>query len=83
VYYNSDGIYVDVDTSAAGFTQTPIYITSLHGQTEHWSTTGASSVYLPTATGFRIYLRWASGGGLTPTRANDNAWHVQWVGIQV
>ena len=81
--YNASGIYVDVSTSAAGFSAAPLYITSLHGTNNHWSTTGGSSVYSPTAAGFRIYLRWVDGAALTPAMANANGWHIQWIGIQV
>lgn len=83
VIYSDSGIYVDVNTSSAGFTGTPLYITSLHGISSHWNTTGASSVYLPTSTGFRIYIRWADGSALIPATANSNGWHIQWVGIQI
>jgi hypothetical protein len=81
--YFADGISVDVNTSAAGFTSTPLYIVSLHGSSHHWATTGGSSVYNPTPTGFRIYVRFSSGANLTPTDANTNQWHIQWVGIQL
>ncbi|HOO54550.1 MAG TPA: hypothetical protein PLM24_00200 [Methanothrix sp.] len=54
--YGKTGLYVDVDTSSAGFTETPIYITSLGGNVNIWRTTGATSVYCATPTGFRIYV---------------------------
>jgi hypothetical protein len=75
----TEGIFVDVDTSSAGFTYTPIYITSLGGNGSHWATTGATSIYLPTRTGFRVYVRWANGGSLTPAVANQNGWHINWI----
>lgn len=63
-------ILVNVDTSSAKFSKTPIYITSLHGKSNHWSTTGASSVYEATKPGFRIYIRWDNGiEPLTPEYA--------------
>ena len=79
--YDVSGIYVDVDTSAAGFSRVPVYVTSLGGQAHHWETTGGSSVYHPTPTGFRVYVRFASGAHLTPGYANNNGWVVQWVGV--
>jgi hypothetical protein len=80
--YNADGIYVDVDTTAAQFTKTPVYVTSIGGDSEHWKTTGASSVYSATEKGFRIYIRWANGGALTPAQANSSKWHINWIAIE-
>jgi hypothetical protein len=76
------GVYVDVDTSPAGFTKTPTYITALHGFSSHWATAGASSIYNATPTGFRIYIRWLDGQPLTPQRAQELGWHIQWIGIE-
>jgi hypothetical protein len=56
--YGKSGIYVDVDTSGAGFRVTPPYFTSLGGNSNHWSTSGSNAVYNATPNGFRIYLRW-------------------------
>ncbi len=80
--YSSAGIFVDVHTSAAGFTATPRYVTALHGSGSHWATTGGSSVYVPTPQGFRIYIQWADRSPLTPAQATSNGWYVQWIGIQ-
>jgi hypothetical protein len=83
---NGDYVYVDVDTSAAGFAQTPIYVTSIAGSAYHTYVTGASAVYNPTPTGFRISVRWDSGQGglatLTPEEANKNKWHINWIGFE-
>jgi hypothetical protein len=78
-YPGGEGVFVDVDTSSAGFTSTPIYITSLGGSSGHWWTTGATSIYTPTSTGFRVYVRWATGGSLTPAMANQLEWHINWI----
>jgi hypothetical protein len=75
----TEGIFVDVDTSVGQFTSTPIYITSLGGNGSHLETIGATSIYLPTRTGFRVYVRWANGGSLTPDVANQNGWHINWI----
>lgn len=75
------GIFVDVDTSLAGFTTTPIYITSLGGISGHWRTTGATSIYVPTPTGFRVYIRLFDGGSLTPALANQLGWHINWIAV--
>jgi hypothetical protein len=75
------GIFVDVDTSLAGFKTTPIYITSLGGMSGHWRTTGATSIYLPTPTGFRVYIRLSDGESLTPALANQLGWHINWIAV--
>jgi len=75
------GIFVDVDTSSAKFTTTPIYITSLGGTGYHWGTTGATSIYVPTPTGFRVYIRFPDGSSLTPAFANQNGWHINWIAV--
>jgi Pregnancy-associated plasma protein-A len=84
------GIFVDVDTSTAAFTRTPVYVTSIGGNGYHWSTTGGSSVYQPTATGFRIYIRWSAPVSTvpipdppTPEFANAQGWHINWIGSEV
>jgi hypothetical protein len=76
-----EGVFVDVDTSSAGFTTTPIYITSLGGTGYHWGTTGATSIYAPTPTGFRVYIRYPDGSSLTPAFANQNGWHINWIAV--
>ncbi len=82
--YGANGILVDVDTRAGGFTQTPLYIVSLGGNSSHWSTVGGTSIYTPTNVGFRIYLRWvADNTALAPATANQLGWFIQWVGVQI
>lgn len=81
-YNGTAGIYVDVNTGGSGFTTTPVYVTSLGGNSGNWSTTGGSSVYQETPTGFRVYVRWANGNALTPAQANSWQWHINWIGIQ-
>jgi len=80
--YSPTGVMVDVNTSAAGFTATPRYITALHGVGSHWATTGGSSVYVPTPNGFRIYVKWSDNSPLVPATAQGNGWYIQWIGIQ-
>jgi hypothetical protein len=80
-YFDGKGVFVDVDTSSAGFETTPIYITSLGGTTAHWGTTGATSIYAPTPKGFRVFVRWADGGALTPAVANQFGLHINWIAI--
>jgi hypothetical protein len=86
VQYQDTGIYVDVDTSAAGFTKTPVYITSLGGDNNHWGVTGASSVYNVNSTGFRVYIRWDKSYRnelLKPEFAKAAKWHINWIGTEL
>jgi hypothetical protein len=80
VVYSPTGIMVDVNTSAGHFTGTPEYFTSIGGNSSHWNTTGATSIYLATPTGFRVYVRWANGVALTPTDAVNLGWYINWWG---
>jgi len=79
--YSANGVFLDVDTSAGKFTTTPKYITSIGGTSSHWATTGATSVYNATPTGFRVYVRFSDGSALTPATANSFQWHINWVGV--
>jgi hypothetical protein len=54
-------VYVDVDTSLSvgGGDEdgpTPTYLSSLHGLSKHWRTSGAGTIYMPTRSGFRCYV---------------------------
>ena len=82
-YPGGAGVFIDVDTSPGKFSTTPAYVTSLGGNSGHWATTGGTSVYLPTPTSFRIYVRWADGSPLTPANAAAQGWHVKWIGMEV
>lgn len=81
-YPGGAGVFVDINTSAAGFKTTPVYLTSIGGDSSHWATTGATSVYFPTPNKFRIFVRWSDGNALTPAQANSLGWHINWVGIE-
>ncbi len=70
-------LVLDVDTTACGYTTTPRYFTSLGGNTKHWRTTGATSIYSPTTTGFRVYV-FDKDGPVTPADANARGWHINW-----
>jgi hypothetical protein len=85
---NSNGaLFVDVDTSAAAFRETPRYFTAIHGREKHWRTEGAHIVYYPKSTKFRIYVvvdECAFGvcvnKGVTPDDANAYQWSISWMG---
>jgi len=78
VTYSANGIYVDVDTSKCGFETTPVYVSSLHGTSSHWSSTGSSELYSPTATGFRIYISTTSG----VASAKSWKWQIEWLAAE-
>ncbi|MFP2959399.1 hypothetical protein ACLEPN_16560 [Myxococcus sp. 1LA] len=68
-------MYLDVNTAACGLASTPRYVTSLGGVGSHWVSRGATSIYTPTATGFRVYVNFP---GITPAQANTWGWHLNW-----
>lgn len=81
VSFNAYTDYIDVNTEACGFTSVPQYITSLGGSNRHFTATGATSIYSPTATGFRVYVTnqpWAT----TSEKPNEEwNWYINWVAI--
>jgi hypothetical protein len=74
------GIFVDVDTSHAHFPETPVYVCALYGDSEHWDTVGGSSIYFPSPTSFRVYVRRRPQVGLTVSDAARLRWRVGWIG---
>lgn len=73
-------IQVDVDTSACKFSGVPKYVSALVGNTNHWTTTGGSAPYVPTAKGFQIFVH-AGATCVTPKNAQDNGWHIEWIAV--
>jgi hypothetical protein len=68
---------LDVDTSRCGYATVPLYFPTLLGTTNHWRALGVSSVFQPTATGFRMVITDRTGP-ITPTIANTRHWRVGW-----
>ncbi|PJF01972.1 hypothetical protein CUT44_00765 [Streptomyces carminius] len=86
-YNDGPGIYLDVNTVSAGFSTalgTPVYTISLGGNERMWYLAGSSSVYAPTVTGFRVYLRKLSLEEPALTVSDAQQWnlHVNWIGAQ-
>jgi hypothetical protein len=79
----SNVIYTDVNTAAAGFTETPRYLTSLGGYGNQRNAQGINAIYSATATGFRLYLMGTNGVVATPEYANGAGWYVQWMGVPI
>jgi hypothetical protein len=76
--YGQNGIYVDINTSAAKFSSTPFYFASIGGSSNHWTTQGATSIYSPTPTGFRVYVFQPN---ITVEKAKKWKWHINWCAI--
>jgi hypothetical protein len=77
--YDANAVYLDVNTAECGFSGTPLYITSLGGLGSHYVSSGATAIYSPSPTGFRVYVRYSYPGGVTPARANNEfGWHLNW-----
>ena len=80
--YTANGIYVDVDTSAAHLTGSPVYVTSIGGLERHWSTIGATSIYQSSPTTFRVYVRWVDNSPINPATAHAYGWHINWIAME-
>ena len=78
VQYSGGGVAVEVDTSSAGFSALPYYFTSLGGHTNNWMAQGVTSIYEPTAKGFRVHIGYR---GLTAAQAKDWGWYINWIAI--
>ncbi len=76
------GIFADINTSSAGFIETPLYFLSLEGEAAHWMTTGANCVYFAKPKSFRVYIRWAHDEDLKPETATEHQWKINWFGIE-
>ncbi|GGA24194.1 hypothetical protein CYANOKiyG1_39730 [Okeania sp. KiyG1] len=82
VVYPPNSIYVDINTRKAGFSETPLYFTSIGGDHSHFMTQGATSIYRPSPTGFRVYIyKGELKFSLTPDKANSLLWHINWMAI--
>ena len=84
-YVRTDGvvdpnaIYVEVDTSAARFSDTPRYFVSISGGSGLYKTTGLGGVNSANLKGFSVYLTFA--GAINPKKANEYGWTVNWIAV--
>ena len=82
-YYNTIGIYMQINTRNCSFNITPFYYTSITGNGLQYDLTGSDSIYSRSPSGFRIYCR--SNIGWTGTQlmnfSQSEKWDVIWVGI--
>jgi len=89
VYYTSQSpaLRIDVSMAACGFSTPPQHVSaSLYGNNKQFMTVGASSVYLLTATSFRVYilpLVVTDGNILNMTRTPEDVaalnWRINWM----
>lgn len=85
--YDVDGnktVVIKVDTSAAMFGSTPLYVISLTGSYNMFlANGGGSSVYSPTPDSFSVFVRHYQGEDL-PVEAvtNEWKWGINWIGIE-
>jgi len=80
VQYSSSGIRVDVDTSKCGFETTPVYVSSLHGKSNHWMSKGSTELYSPTPTGFRIYIS-TTDDIVANQKYKGWNWQIEWIAV--
>ena len=88
---NYSGVFVHVDTSAACFSKTPVYVCSIGGDSEMWATTGGSAVYSATKSEFVVFVRCSEHENndptkpmksITPRQAEAWKWHINWIGYE-
>lgn len=77
---NPTSTFVAIDTSAAGFTKTPLYFASLTGGGS-WSAQGASAIYGPSADRFSIYLKWSPSADRDMVAYASDRWEIYWMAI--
>ena len=75
VQSGANRVYTDVNTSACTIATKPKFFTVLGGTSSHYTAKGVTSIYTPTADGFRVYVH---STGITPALANQRSWHVRW-----
>ncbi|MEL4898515.1 EndoU domain-containing protein [Crocosphaera sp. Alani8] len=80
---HSDGIslFVDIDTLNADFSEIPIYFPVLEGRANSDTILELISTSDSTEGGFRVYVRSSDGNSITPQLANENEWHINWIGV--
>ncbi|MFY1824515.1 M57 family metalloprotease [Myxococcus fulvus] len=74
-FRHSDSL--DVNTSGCGFSSPPVlHLPGRHRQSP--GRAGATSIYTPSATGFRVYVTFP---GITASQANTWGWHLNWSAV--
>ncbi|MFA7759331.1 hypothetical protein V5F01_38510 [Streptomyces sp. NRRL B-2790] len=73
-------ILVNVDTSTAGFTETPVFIASVAGD-KHTANLSTVAVHNQTKNGFTAAIRWSNQSSLDPQTARDNGFRLNWIAV--
>ncbi len=76
------GIFMDVNTSKAGFSKIPVYVTTLHGNNTNWASPGCISISAASNKGFRVQVRWADNIMIPLDVMKSSDWCIQWIGIE-
>lgn len=81
--YVTTGIYMPINTSSCNFNITPLYYTSIIGDSLQDYLTGVAAIYSSSRSSFAIYCR--PYGNLSTVQilnySQTQKWDVQWVGI--
>lgn len=79
-YIDGRTVYVDVDTTVAGFSSNPFILSTLGGSGWHWKTYGATSIYDLTPTSFRVYV-YNINSTMNAADALSWGWSLNWCAI--
>ena len=79
--YDGYTIVVTANTTHCRFKSTPLYFTTLTGDGYHFMTTGATSVYFPTATSFYVAISSTRGESSATMLSlmTDRKWRLNWI----
>jgi len=83
IAYIGGGIYMQINTTNCKFNITPLYYTSIIGNTIHTDFTGYDAIYGASKTSFTIYVRSYSGwtNAQMVNSSQIDKWNLSWVGI--
>jgi hypothetical protein len=80
--FYSKGSFLDINTGTCKFSETPKYFTSLVGNAYIDRVQGASSIYSPTSSGFRIYVgEDVNHRTMSGYVANAYRFRIRWCGV--
>jgi hypothetical protein len=79
--YTPTAIRINVVTSGCAFGTTPRYFTSIGGTDSHYTLVGSTAIYVPTTTGFTVYVRYNNDAPLLPAAASAGGWYINWVAV--
>ncbi|MBD0672711.1 lectin-like domain-containing protein [Streptomyces sp. CBMA156] len=71
-------LVVTVDTSQAGFAQTPVYVVSVAGQ-KYVANLGAAGIHQASKDGFQVGLRWVDQSDLDVAEAERDGFRLDWI----